>query len=148
MAYKKSKWWKASLMGCVGWLALCSASVPIANGQTDASSAASTTSELAQQRDTVSENEANANVIQGELNSSSKAFDSGHYYQVHTLEGEAGEQNAIETINANFDTYLILRDWEGNEEIAKNDDGGEGKNAKIVITLPATPNLSSSCHQF
>uniref|UniRef100_UPI001114EF60 hypothetical protein n=1 Tax=Geitlerinema sp. PCC 9228 TaxID=111611 RepID=UPI001114EF60 len=64
MAYKKSKWWKANLMGCVGWLALCGASVPIANGQTDASSTSSATSELSQQRDTVSENEANANVTQ------------------------------------------------------------------------------------
>lgn len=76
-------------------------------------------------------------VEQRELNSSNETFEDGSYYQTHTLEGEAGQEIAIELVSSEFDAYLILVDPEGNQ-IAKDDDSGEGKNAKIITTLPTT----------
>jgi CHAT domain-containing protein len=78
--------------------------------------------------------------INGTLDSNSQVFtdnDSHYYYNIHTFEGKAGEQIAIELTSSEFDSFLILLDPEKNN-LAADDNGGEGNNARIVVTLPAT----------
>ena len=75
--------------------------------------------------------------VRDRLNSSSETLNNNRYYNRHTFEGKAGEQITIELTSDQFDPYLILIDPDGNR-IAKDDDSGEGKNARITVTLPTT----------
>ena len=59
------------------------------------------------------------------------------YFQYHTFSGKAGETITIEVSSNEFDSYLILVDPEENK-IAENDDGGEGNQAKITISLTSS----------
>ena len=77
-------------------------------------------------------------IINGTLNENSQQFEhDGSYFQLHTFTGKAGDVISIELNSSEFDAYLVLVDpkFKG---IAKNDNGGEGSNAKITITLPTT----------
>ena len=77
-------------------------------------------------------------IINGTLNENSEQFEhDGSYFQLHTFTGKAGDVISIELNSSEFDAYLALMDpkFKG---IAKNDNGGEGSNAKITITLPTT----------
>jgi tetratricopeptide (TPR) repeat protein len=79
-----------------------------------------------------------AATVRGKLDSNSYTLpDDGSYYNIHTFEGVAGESIFIELTSEEFDPYLVLLDWEGNT-IAENDDWGEEKKARIVITLNHT----------
>jgi CHAT domain-containing protein len=65
------------------------------------------------------------------------------YYNVHTFEGKAGESVTIDLTSSEFDAYLVLlkspANWlNSDEKIAENDDGGDGSNARITITLPTS----------
>ena len=71
------------------------------------------------------------------LDSNSETLNNNSYYNPHTFEGKAGEQITIELTRDEFDPYLILIDPDGNR-IAKDNNGGEGKNARITVTLPTT----------
>ncbi|MDY7012082.1 MAG: tetratricopeptide repeat protein [Cyanobacteriota bacterium] len=76
--------------------------------------------------------------INGRLDSNSPVLsDDNSYYNTHTFEGKTGEQLVIELTSSEFDSYLILFDPESNQ-IADDDDGGEGNNSRIIVTLPAT----------
>ena len=77
-------------------------------------------------------------IINGTLNENSEQFEhDGSYFQLHTFTGKAGDVISIELNSSEFDAYLALMDpkFKG---IANNDNGGEGSNAKITITLPTT----------
>ncbi|NEO52816.1 MAG: tetratricopeptide repeat protein [Okeania sp. SIO3B5] len=77
-------------------------------------------------------------IINGTLNQNSQQLEKdGSYFQQHTFAGRAGEAITIELSSSEFDAYLVLFD-PNSKGIAKNDDGGEGSNAKITITLPTT----------
>ena len=58
------------------------------------------------------------------------------YFNIHTFEGSAGESIIIELTSEAFDTYLILREPNGQALAQGGDYGGLG--ARIVITLPTT----------
>jgi hypothetical protein len=58
-------------------------------------------------------------------------------YHLWRFAGNAGQTIQIDMISSSFDAFLILQDANGNELI-RNDDGGEGLNARIVYTLPST----------
>jgi Bacterial pre-peptidase C-terminal domain len=76
--------------------------------------------------------------LNGTLDSNSRVFtDYNGYYNIHSFEGQAGEQITIELTSSEFDSYLILRDSE-NKQIAEDDNSGGGRNAKIIVTLPTT----------
>ncbi|NEO95933.1 MAG: hypothetical protein F6K56_39595, partial [Moorea sp. SIO3G5] len=75
--------------------------------------------------------------VRDRLNSNSETLENNSYYNRHTFEGKAGEQITIELTSEEFDPYLILIDPDGNR-IAKDNNGGEGKNARITVTLPTT----------
>ncbi|NEO15426.1 MULTISPECIES: tetratricopeptide repeat protein [unclassified Moorena] len=75
--------------------------------------------------------------VRDRLDSSSETLEDNSYYNRHTFEGKAGEQITIELSRDEVDPYLILIDPDGNR-IAKDNNGGEGKNARITVTLPTT----------
>jgi CHAT domain-containing protein/Tfp pilus assembly protein PilF len=74
--------------------------------------------------------------VNGVLDADTDTLDNGEYYNVHTFEGTEGQDVVIEMISEAFDTYLIVLDPEGNR-VAENDDG-DGSNARVRLTLPAT----------
>ncbi|NEP24076.1 tetratricopeptide repeat protein [Moorena sp. SIO3I6] len=77
--------------------------------------------------------------VRDRLNSNSETHENNSYYNRHTFEGKAGEQITIELTSDEFDPYLILIDPDGNLNIiAQNNNSGEGKNARITLTLPTT----------
>jgi hypothetical protein len=128
MTGRKQSWQVAAVsVGIAGWLAVGNISIPVVRSQTER--------EVSPPAETVSPTQ--TNTIRGQLDSNSDILEDGSYYQIHTFTGEAGEEIAIEVVSADFDADLILLDAEG-RQIAENDDGGEGKNAKLVITLPTT----------
>jgi hypothetical protein len=70
----------------------------------------------------------------GQLDSKSP-LDDGNPYQVRTLPLEAGKRYAFSADSENFDTKMRLSFADDNdEEIAKDDDSGEGNNAYIEYT--------------
>src|SRR5262245_8638945 len=53
------------------------------------------------------------------------------HHKVHSVKLASGKFYQIDMTSRDFDTYLRLEDPEGNE-VATDDDGGEGLNARIV----------------
>ncbi|WP_439638146.1 CHAT domain-containing protein [Spirulina sp.] len=87
-------------------------------------------------------------VFEGELSEESQVFSSdGTFFNIHTFTGQAGETIKIDLVSDEFDTLLLLLDPDGNN-IAQNDDGGENKNARIVITLPADGEYSIVANSY
>ncbi len=74
--------------------------------------------------------------IEGKLNSSSQVLSDGSFYNVHTFEGQAGQNVRIEMESEVFDTYLILLASDGSR-LAENDDAVR-TNSRIIVTLPTT----------
>ena len=78
----------------------------------------------------------------GELTEESETLESdGSYFAIHRFEGVAGEIVSIELTSEEFDTYILLRDPNGNV-ITENDDGFDGINSRIVIKLPESGTYS------
>jgi hypothetical protein len=75
--------------------------------------------------------------VEGVLNSQSQQLEDGRYFQVHELQGQVGESWVIDLRSEAFDAVLVVVDRSGNP-VAANDDGGDGTNARVVITLPET----------
>ena len=61
----------------------------------------------------------------------------GSYYKAYQFQGQAGQSLIIEMRANAIDPYLVLFDSTG-RKIAEDDDGGGGKNARLVVTLPTT----------
>ena len=57
------------------------------------------------------------------------------FYDIYAFEGTAGQQVTIDMTSDEIDPYLILLSADGTE-LAQDDDGGGGKNARIAVTLP------------
>lgn len=64
----------------------------------------------------------------------------GSFYELWTYQGHAGEQLRIRMESDDFDTYLAIGRLAGGcgefEEMATMDDGGDGTNSLLEITLP------------
>lgn len=60
------------------------------------------------------------------------------HYELWAYQGRAGEQIRIHMDAEGFDTYLAIGQMDGEEfeELATMDDGGEGTNSLLEITLP------------
>jgi len=71
----------------------------------------------------------------------------GSYFQVYTLAGQAGQKIIIEMQSQQIDPYLVLFDANG-KQIAEDDDGGGGKNARIQVTLPVTGNYTLYANSY
>ncbi|MDR9401855.1 MAG: tetratricopeptide repeat protein [Halothece sp. Uz-M2-17] len=76
-------------------------------------------------------------VITGKLNQNSESNDNGNYYNIHLFSGSAGQEITIDLISPDFDAILGLVDEQGNL-ITRNNNGGDGNNARISIALPKT----------
>ena len=78
--------------------------------------------------------------MNGELDESDPVLDTDQsFYEMWTYQGRAGEQLRISMDAEEFDTYLAIGRMNGGEfeEIATMDDGGEGTNSLMEVTLPA-----------
>ena len=59
------------------------------------------------------------------------------HYKLFTFMGQAGQTVQIDLISSDFDSYLYLRDQNG-QNLAQDDDSGGGLNARIIRNLPYT----------
>jgi hypothetical protein len=76
--------------------------------------------------------------LTGELDEDDEVLDSDNsYYELWTYRGHDGEQLRISMESDDFDTYLAIGRMVGGEfeEIATMDDGGEGTNSLLEVTL-------------
>jgi serine protease Do len=75
--------------------------------------------------------------IQGILGTESGVLPSDNsYFDAYTFEGKAGQQIVIEMTSNEIDAYLILLSPDG-QDVAQDDDGGGGSNARLTTSLPA-----------
>jgi hypothetical protein len=78
--------------------------------------------------------------VNGELDDADAVLETdGSYYELWSYRGHAGEQLRIRMDSEDFDTYVAIGRMEecGDfEEITTMDDGGEGTNTLLEITLP------------
>ena len=75
--------------------------------------------------------------VTGQLTASDPVLTDGSHYKLFTFAGTAGQIVQIDLMSSDFDAYLYLKDATGNN-LATNDDGGGGLNARIVQVLPAS----------
>jgi S1-C subfamily serine protease len=57
------------------------------------------------------------------------------YYNAYSFEGRRGQRVIVEMSSTNVDSYLILLSPQG-RDLAQDDDGGGGQNARLEFTLP------------
>lgn len=74
------------------------------------------------------------------------------HVDVYTFNGTAGQMISVSMNSTAFDTYLYLRD-SSNQNIAEDDDGGDGNNSRIpadsgFFTLPAAGSYSIYATSF
>ena len=87
--------------------------------------------------ETIEKTENQNNPIAGEIFENSPVLNNGSLYTVHSLKGTAQDIIRIDVISENFDPYLVVIDPQG-QQIAENNDGGEGTNVRLVLQLPST----------
>jgi hypothetical protein len=78
--------------------------------------------------------------VSARLTANDMESDDGAYYQEWTFSGREGERIRIDMVSAELDTYVYLgRVRDGTfQELASDDDGGEGTNSRLEFILPAT----------
>jgi S1-C subfamily serine protease len=75
--------------------------------------------------------------VDGQLNAESGKLPSDNsFFDAYTFEGKAGQRIIIEMTSSEVDSYLILLTPDG-QDLAHDDDGGGGSNARLVTALPA-----------
>lgn len=74
-------------------------------------------------------------LVEGSLADGDNALAGGNLLDIYYFEGEAGESVRIDLISETFDPYLLLETAEG-VSVAQDDDGGDGLDAKLELTLP------------
>jgi hypothetical protein len=72
----------------------------------------------------------------GTLGAGDCVFDSGHYADAWRLTLASATTVRIDLTSSSFDAYLLLSDANGTT-IASDDDGGDGFNSRLTLTLPA-----------
>jgi hypothetical protein len=75
--------------------------------------------------------------VSGTLSRNDARLNDGSVYQAWTFYGTQGQMVQIDVMSDAFDAFCILQGPAGNE-IARNDDGGSGLNARISVALPVT----------
>lgn len=80
----------------------------------------------------------NGQTIAGRLGPGSNVLRADNsFFDIYTFQGRAGERVVIEMISQEIDPFLILLAPSG-RDVAQDDDGGSGQNARIVAVLPAS----------
>jgi len=77
--------------------------------------------------------------MSGSLDASDPRASDGTHYDDWTYEGKKGERITISLQSKAFDAYLRFGRTKGGafSQTAENDDGGEGSNSLLQVTLPA-----------
>jgi serine protease Do len=74
--------------------------------------------------------------LRGMLDRNSNVLDSDNsYFDAYTFDVQQGETITIEMMSNELDAYLILLDPNG-QDIAQDDDSGNGTNARLMATAP------------
>lgn len=79
--------------------------------------------------------------VAGSLGGNSPKTDDGHPYALYGFEGRAGSRIRIDMVSEKIDSVVELKreDPTGDSDYsATNDDGGEGRNARLWVVLPAS----------
>ena len=78
--------------------------------------------------------------VTGNLDDSDPTGEDGSYYDYWTYHGRSGERLKITMSSEDFDTYVSIGTVQGGtfNEISSNDDGPEGTNSLLEVTLPST----------
>ncbi|MEM9452102.1 MAG: trypsin-like peptidase domain-containing protein [Cyanobacteria bacterium P01_E01_bin.6] len=80
----------------------------------------------------------NSQPLRGVLDSNSNVLESdSSYFDVYTFDVQQGQRITIDMMSDALDAYLILLDPNG-QDIAQDDDGGNGTNARLVATAPTS----------
>lgn len=77
-------------------------------------------------------------ITRGSLTSADPRSERGSYYDEHTFDGRRGETVIVQMESDDFDAYLHLGTSRrgGWRELAHDDDGGDGRDSRIRLTLP------------
>ena len=75
--------------------------------------------------------------VSGRLTRRDQRLNDNSYYQAWSFFGTAGQNVQIDVTSGDFDAFAILQGPGGNE-IARDDDGGSGTNARIRVSLPSS----------
>jgi len=75
--------------------------------------------------------------VTGALSRNDARLNDGSVYQSWSFYGTQGQLVQIDVMSSAFDAYCILQGPAGNE-IARDDDGGDGLNARVSVALPVT----------
>jgi hypothetical protein len=75
--------------------------------------------------------------VAGTLTRSDQRLNDNSVYQSWSFYGTAGQNVQIDVLSGDFDAFAILHGPAGNE-IARDDDGGDGTNARIQVFLPTS----------
>jgi hypothetical protein len=75
--------------------------------------------------------------MSGQLSLADPRLSDNSVYQAWTYIGSRGERIQVDVASSSFDAYAILEDASG-KVLARDDDGGQGTNARIVFALPAS----------
>lgn len=73
--------------------------------------------------------------VTAELRSSDPRLNDNSVYHLYTFQGSEGQIVQIDVMSSDFDAFAILQDAAGNE-LTRDDDGGDGLDARITYTLP------------
>jgi hypothetical protein len=76
--------------------------------------------------------------IQGHLDDKSPKTDDGHPYSLYGFQGQAGSRIRIDMTSETLDSVVELKREDGGDFSATNDDGGEGRNSRLWVVLPAS----------
>jgi hypothetical protein len=75
--------------------------------------------------------------MSGQLSLADPRLADSSVYQAWTYVGSKGERIQVDVASSSFDAYAILEDATG-KVLSRDDDGGDGTNARIVAVLPAS----------
>ncbi|MBI1723451.1 MAG: PPC domain-containing protein [Gemmatimonadetes bacterium] len=73
-------------------------------------------------------------MMSGTLTMADPVFTDGTHYKQFFFYGQAGQTVQIDVMSSDFDAFCLLLD-QNNNELARDDDSGEGLNARITRTL-------------
>lgn len=76
-------------------------------------------------------------IVNGRLTLSDARLADNTPFQAWTYYGQAGERITLDVMSGDFDAYAVIQDA-GGTALERDDDSGEGTNARITFTLPYT----------
>lgn len=80
----------------------------------------------------------NGSAVSGVLSDNSNVLESDNsFFDAYTFDAQQGQQISIDMVSQDLDAYLILLDPNG-RDIAQDDDGGNGTNARLVTTAASS----------